>query len=130
MKELRGIRGEIPVTESELEFSKQAIIRGFPRTFETPGQIANHLSGLAANNLPDSYFNNYIAHVRAVTVADIERVANKYLDPSKMVVLVVGDRKIIEPNLRSLNELGQTVTIIDTESHATTERGGGRDDNR
>lgn len=33
MKELRGIRGEIPITTKELEYSKQAIIRGYPRGF-------------------------------------------------------------------------------------------------
>ena len=43
MKELRGVRGEIPITEKELEYSKQAIIRGYPRGFETPGQMANRL---------------------------------------------------------------------------------------
>jgi zinc protease len=125
MKELEGIRGERPVTPEELEFSKQAIIRGFPRTFETPEQIANRLTDVVVYNLPDDYFNNYITKVRAVTVEDINRVANRYLDPSRMAILVVGDRKVIEPGLRSLKEVGTTLTFVDPEGRPSGEGSGG-----
>ena len=66
-------------------------------------------------NLPDDYFNNYIAHVRAVTLADVTRAATRYLDPARMAILVVGDRKVIEPGLRSLTDVGATITLLDTE---------------
>jgi hypothetical protein len=114
MEELRGIRGDVPVTERELEFAKQAIVRGFPRSFETPGQIGNRLTDLVLYGLPDDYFNNYSARVRAVTLADVQRVAQKYLDPSRAAVLVVGDRKEIERGLRSLESIG-TVTLLDAD---------------
>ncbi|MCA1613462.1 MAG: insulinase family protein [Acidobacteria bacterium] len=125
MRELRGIRGERPVTARELELAKQAIIRGFPRGFETPGQIAGRLSDVVLNGLPDDYFNNYIARVQAVTLADVERVAQKYLDPSRMAVLVVGDRKEVERGLRSLESIG-TVTLLDAEGKPVVEGGGQR----
>ena len=125
MKELRGVRGERPVTPAELEFSKQAIIRGFPRGFETPDQIAGRLAAVVIYNLPDSYFNDYIANVRAVTLEDVTRVANKYLDPSKMAILVVGDRKVIEPTLRSLPGIGSSLVLVDAEGRAITSDGGG-----
>ena len=124
MKELRGIRGEIPITEKELEYSKQAIIRGFPRGFETPGQMANRLSDVVLYDLPDDYFNSYIQKVRAVTLDDVQRVANRYLDPAKMAILVVGDRKVIEPGLRSLDAVGTTVTFVDMEGKPVAMRGG------
>ena len=123
LKELRGIRGEIPVTAKELEFSKQAITRGFPRGFETPEQIANRLTDVVLYNLPDNYFNNYLSNVRAVSLEDINRVANRYLDPSRMAILVVGDRKVIEPGLRSLTDVGTTITLLDTEGRSTSEGG-------
>ena len=119
------MRGPRPVTPAELEFSKQAIIRGFPRSFETPEQISSRLTDIVLYNLPDDYFNNYIARVRAVNVADINRVANRYLDPSRMAILVVGDRKVIEPGLRSLTDVGQTITYVDPEGRPTTEGSGG-----
>ncbi|HMF55948.1 MAG TPA: insulinase family protein [Pyrinomonadaceae bacterium] len=132
LRELRGIRGEIPVTPQELDFSKQSLIRGFPRGFETSEQIAGRLSAIVLYGLPDSYFNNYMTNVRAVTLTDVQRVANKYLDPSRMAILVVGDRRVIESHLRSLPEIGQTITVLDTEGHpeGSNGEGGGGGTNR
>lgn len=124
MKELRGVRGEIPITGKELEFSKQAIIRGFPRGFETPNQMANRLGDVVLYDLPDDYFNSYIQKVQAVTLDDVQRVANRYLDPAKMAIVVVGDRKVIEAGLRSLDAVGSTVTFVDMEGKPVAVRGG------
>lgn len=129
MKELRGIRGEIPMTGKELEYSKQAIIRGYPRGFETPNQIANRLSDVVIYDLPDDYFNSYIQKVQAVTLDDVQRVANRYLDPAKMAILVVGDRKVIEPGLRSLESVGTRVTFVDMDGKPVAVRSGSGGEN-
>ena len=113
MKELNGIRGSIPVTQKELDYNKQSIIRRYPGAFETVGQISSQLSNLVVFGLPDGYFNEYISKVNAVTVADVNRVANKYLDPSKMAILIVGDRKVIEPKLKQMN--GYTIAYLDVD---------------
>ena len=68
--------------------------------------------------LPDSYFNEYISKVNAVTIEDVDRVAKKYLDPSKMAIVVVGDRKVIEPGLK---ELGYSITVLDAEGKPVSE---------
>jgi zinc protease len=115
LKELRGIRGEIPVTPAELEYAKQAIIRGFPRTFETPSQIADRLETLVTYDLPDTYFNSYIERVQAVTIDDINRVARQYLNPDHMAIVIVGDRQRIEPSLRSLKNVGEHISFVDAE---------------
>jgi zinc protease len=115
LKELRGIRGEIAVTQRELDQAKESLIRGFPRTFETPAQIAARLTDVALYGLPDNYFNTYLAGVRAVTTADVMRVANQAIDPARLAILVVGDRSVIEPGLKSLEGIGTTVTILDAE---------------
>jgi zinc protease len=115
IKELRGIRGDRPVTEKELSYFKQSLIRSYPRGFETPEQIANRLTDVVLYGLPDDYFNNYAAHVQAVALADVTRAANRYLDPSRMAILVVGDRKVIEPGLRSLTDVSTNVVVLDTE---------------
>ncbi len=118
MKELNGIRGSNPVTEKELSENKQTIIRRYPSGFETVGQISGQLSNLIVYGLPDSYFNEYIAKINAVTVADVNRVANKYLDPSRMAIVIVGDKKEIEPKLK---ELGFAIKILDTEGNSLAE---------
>jgi zinc protease len=121
LRELRGIRGDIPVTESELETAKQSLTLGYPRTFETPAQIAARLADIALYGLPDDYFNNYVASIEQVTLADISRVANAVIDPSRLAILVVGDRKVIEPGLRALDELGNTITVLDVEGRPISE---------
>ncbi|MDQ3687261.1 MAG: insulinase family protein [Acidobacteriota bacterium] len=128
LKELRGVRGDMPVTAAELEYAKQSIIRSFPTGFETPAQIAARLEDIVLYNLPDDYFNNYLARVRAVSLDDVTRAANRYLDPSRLAILVVGDRREIEPGLRSLSEIGGTLVVIDAEGNpvsAAGESGGG-----
>ncbi|HJQ34954.1 MAG TPA: pitrilysin family protein, partial [Pyrinomonadaceae bacterium] len=125
MKELRGVRGEIPVTPQELEYAKQAIIRGFPRTFETPSQIADRLETVVTYGLPDTYFNSYIERVQAVTLEDVNRVANQYLRPDRMAVVIVGDRAKIEQGLRSLDDLGEHITFLDIEGRPAASGGSG-----
>jgi zinc protease len=115
MKELRGIRGEIPVSTDELETAKRAMVRAFPRSFETPDQIANGLETIVNYDLPDSYFNTYAQRIKSVTLADLNRVANRYLQPDRMVIVVVGDRSKIEESLRSLPEIGANITFLDKE---------------
>ena len=105
LKELNEIRGSRPITESELEYNKQSLVRRYPANFETAGQISGQLAGLVIYDLPDSYFNDYAASVAGVTVADANRVAQKYLETEKMAILVVGDRHTIEPKLRELRNV-------------------------
>ncbi len=117
LKELRGIRGDIPLTDAELNAAKQALILAYPRGFETPAQIAGRLSEVVQYGLPDKYFDNYIGNISKVTAADVNRVARAAIDPSKVAILVVGDRKAIEPGLRSLEGIGATITILDAEGN-------------
>jgi zinc protease len=117
LKELRGIRGDIPITDAELTAAKQALILAYPRGFETPAQIAGRLSEVVQYGLPDSYFNEYISNISKVTAADVNRVAKATIDPSNVAILVVGDRKVIEPGLRSLEGIGATITLLDAEGN-------------
>lgn len=114
IKELNGIRGVIPVKPAELEVNKQSLIRRFPGGFEAVWQISNQLSNLVIYGLPDNTFNEYISKVNAVTLDDVNRVANKYLTPDKMAIVIVGDRKVVEPTLK---DLGYDIQILDTEGN-------------
>jgi predicted Zn-dependent peptidase len=115
LKELRGIRGDRPVTAAELAAAKQSLTLGFPRGFETPAQIAARLADVVLYDLPANYFDSYIANVEKVTLADVERVARSVIDPSRMAILIVGDLKAIEPGLKGLEGLGATITVLDPE---------------
>ena len=117
LKEINGIRGARPVSPAELEINKQSLIRRFPSGFETVGQISAQLANLVIYGLPDSTFNDYISKVNAVTVEDVNRVANKYLTPDKMAIVIVGDRQTIEPGLKTLN---YPITFLDADGNPIT----------
>ena len=111
-KELDAIRAPIPA--DELEKAKSYVALLLPRTFETTQSLAGSLAQVFVFDLPADYYQTFTERVRAVTVADAERAAARYIQPDKFAVVVVGDLKVIEPRIRALN-LGPiaTVTIAD-----------------
>jgi zinc protease len=102
LKEYRGIWGERPVTEAELEGSKTTLRQQFPAAFETPWQVRDQLIDLVAFDLPDDYHRTWLANIQAVSLADVRRTAAEQLDPERLTVLVVGDRSQVEPGLGDL----------------------------
>ncbi len=101
MKELNNIRK--PISDEELTRTQNYVALRFPRRFETVRGIARQLQDLVAFDLPEDYFNNYVLKILAVTRADVERVARKYIVPDKMAIVVVGDRGRIEKGIRALH---------------------------
>ncbi|MBA3671772.1 MAG: insulinase family protein [Gemmatimonadaceae bacterium] len=101
LKELRGIREPVPA--DELERAKRYVQLGLPRRFETTGSMATQLLPLLAYDVPLNFYNTVVQRLGAVTAADVQRVARQYIDPDHLIVVVVGDRKTIEPGLRALN---------------------------
>ena len=101
MKELRAIREDVPATE--LEKAKRYLQLQLPGEFETTGDIASQLIPVVVHGLPLDYYNSYVQRIEEVSAADVRRVAERYVDPSKFAVVIVGDRKAIEAGLRALN---------------------------
>jgi predicted Zn-dependent peptidase len=101
MKELRAIRDPMPA--SELKKTKNYLELQLPSQFETTGDIAQAMVPIALYGLPLDYYNHYVANIEAVTQSDVQRVGQKYIDPAHLAVVVVGDRKSVEPTLRALN---------------------------
>jgi predicted Zn-dependent peptidase len=99
--ELDGIRN--PIGEEELAKAKNFIALGFPAEFETSTDLSGRLEELVIYRLPDDYFERYVPNVLAVTAAAARQAAERYIQPSRLAVVVVGDRKTIEPGLRALN---------------------------
>lgn len=98
------------VTPEELEFVKKGMAGNFALTFETPQQIAGGLQNLALYSLPDNYFETYLQNIANVTLDDVKRVAKKYLDSSRMAVVIVGDLKVIREGLEKM-KIGTTVVL-------------------
>lgn len=110
--ELNGIL--TPVPAGELAKAKNYVALGFPGEFETTGDMARKLEELVVYNLPESTFSNFVPSVTAVTAADLQRAAARFVQPEKMAVVVVGDLKAIEGPIRALNLGPVTVLPIDS----------------
>ena len=109
-KELTAIR---TIPAEELEKAKNFVALSLPRSFETTSSIAGSLGQMFIYGLPENYFETFTDRVRAVTAADAQRVAQRYIQPDKFAIVVVGDRKVIEPGIRSLNLGPLRVVTID-----------------
>src|SRR5438128_748692 len=109
--ELNGILKPIPA--DELARAKNYVALRFPAGFETTADISRKLEDLLVYRLPEDYFSKYVQNIEAVTAADVQRVAQKYIQPDRFAVVVVGDRKAIEPGIKALNLGAIKVLTID-----------------
>ncbi len=110
--ELNGIRE--PVPEAELAKAKNYVALGFPSEFETSRNLAQKMEELIVYDLPDDTFENFVSEVTKVTSADVQRAAAEHVQPARMAVVVVGDRKLIEPGIAAL-KLGPIRVVPITE---------------
>jgi zinc protease len=99
--ELNGILEPVPA--EELSRAKNYIALRYPGSFETTGDISRRLEDALVYQLPEDYFASYVQKIQAVTAADVQRVAQKYITPDKFAVVVVGDASTIEAGIKTLN---------------------------
>ncbi len=103
-----------PVGADELDKAKNYVALLLPRSFETERGAANAIAQTFVYDLPADYFQTYAGRIRSVTSADVKRAADKYIQPDKFAVVIVGDRKTIEPGIAALN-LGPLTVVEATE---------------
>jgi zinc protease len=99
MKELKGIRGERPVTDEELAVAKMNLVQSLPSNFASVSSVSGSITSLYTQGLPEDYYQQYAAKVNAITKDDVVRVANKYIDLDRLALVIVGDKKSIEEPL-------------------------------
>jgi predicted Zn-dependent peptidase len=99
--ELNGILKTVPA--DELTRAKNYVALRFPAGFEATTDISRRLEDMVVYQLPDDYFAGYVQNIQAVTAAEVQRVAQKYIAPERFAVVIVGDRKAIDAGVRGLN---------------------------
>lgn len=79
------------ISEEDLEFTKNALIKSNARRFETQGSLLGMLQEMSAYDLDSDYIKQEEQIVRDMNLEQHRQLAKKYLDESKMAYLVVGD---------------------------------------
>jgi zinc protease len=108
---LKEIFGEIdrlqaePPTEAELQAVKNYAAGTFVLLNSTRGGIINQLEFVDLQGLPETYLRDYVARVNAVTPATVQQMAQKYISDDKATIVVVGDRKTIEEQIKPYGPL-------------------------
>jgi zinc protease len=93
------------VTTQEIEWAKKSINNGFVFSFDTPEQIAWQQMNLEYEKLPADFLTNYRDKIEAVTLKNLNNTAIKYLDTTKNVVLILGDSKNFDKQLKMTDRL-------------------------
>lgn len=106
--ELDRIRKD--VNDKELRLSKSSIIRKFPSLFETYGQISRNLINKIIFSLPDDYYEQFAGNVKRVELHDVIKAAVTNILPDKLIILAVGERDIIKPQLENLG-IGKVIEL-------------------
>jgi zinc protease len=86
--EVERIRHE-PVSKDELTGAKLYLTGSFPMRFDTNSKIAGFLSQVLFYNLGNDYADTYAARINAVTTDDVLRVAQQYLHPDQLDLVMV-----------------------------------------
>jgi len=101
MKELERIK--TPATAVEVERARNFLALRFPEQFETTGQIASKVAAQFVYDLPADTWDSFVPKALAVSAAALQKGATSQVDTKNMVLVIVGDRSIVEKPLRALN---------------------------
>jgi len=93
---LRDIRGPRPPSDDELAQAKASLVQSLPANFASVSGVNNSVASIYTQGLPEDYYKQFATAIGAVTKDDVVRVAQKYIDPDHLAIVIVGDRSRIE----------------------------------
>ncbi|MBI2384159.1 MAG: insulinase family protein [Gammaproteobacteria bacterium] len=112
-RELAEVLGQRPLSADELRQAQKNMVLSLPGENETSQQVAGSFLKILTFGLPDSYYNDFVRKVYALTPAEANAAARKLLHPEALTWLVVGDLAKIEAPVRKLG-FGE-VTVLDAD---------------
>ena len=82
---------QTPVTDAEMETAINYYLESFADNFQSSQTTMMNFANLEMTGKPADYYKTYLAKIRAVTKARVQEVANKYIQPDKIAIMIVGD---------------------------------------
>ncbi len=113
LREMRLMASE-PVTEGELNYARESWLNAYVFNFDSKDKVVRRMASYAFTGLPLDYLQKLRGQIEQVTVADVQRVAQKYLKPDEVQILVVGNpAEFGEPlsTLGPVNEIDITIPV-------------------
>ena len=99
LAEISKMRDE-PVPVDEFKDAQRSLTASFALSLENPAGLLNLYIVRQLYKFPVDYWDRYTDRIAAVTPAQVQAVARKYLDPKRLQIVAVGDAAKIAPNLR------------------------------
>jgi predicted Zn-dependent peptidase len=104
LAEFAKMRDEV-VPADEFKDAQRALTASFALSLENPAELLNLYIVRQLYNFPVDYWDRYTDRITAVTPAEVQAAARKYLDPTKLQIVAVGDAAKIQSPLRSFGPL-------------------------
>ena len=115
-KELHDVFGARPISQDELNKDKDNRTLRLAGSRETMTEVGDAIENIVQYRLPDDYYSTYASKVRALTTNDLTTAGKSFLNPDRLVWVVVGDLAKVEAGIRELN-LG-TVHVVDADGNS------------
>lgn len=97
-------------SDEDLDVTKNSILRSNTQSYETFGSLLGILQNISTYDLPLDYITKDEAKLKAMDKAEIQRLIDEYMDPDKLVYVVVGDGQTQLPRLNNTG-LGKPVLV-------------------
>jgi predicted Zn-dependent peptidase len=114
-QEVRAFVSTKPLTEAEFDRAVTGAIRSLSGNFETSEAVLSAMQGNDLYRRPDDYYATITTRYRAFTREGLDRAIRGVIDPDRFVWVVVGDAKLVRPQLDSL---GLPVEVVPAQAVA------------
>ena len=110
IKEIKRFQTE-PVEADALANAKAKYVGDFVLALERPSTIAQYAINTKVNELPEDFYATYLEKINAVSIEDVNRVANLYFTADKARIIVVGKGSEV---IENLEKTGIPINYFDT----------------
>ena len=111
--EIRGY-ADGGISEPELAFTRKSIGQRDARSYETPGQKLGFLSQILVYDLDEDFVDEQNQILASIGQEELNELASKHLDMEDMIIVVVGDKATILPDLEGL---GYEIVELDADGN-------------
>ncbi|MEM7484791.1 MAG: pitrilysin family protein [Bacteroidota bacterium] len=101
-----------PVTDEELKNAKAKYSGSFVMALEKPETIANYALNIETEDLPKDFYKTYLERIEAVTIADVQKAAQKHFSTDNTRIVVTGKGSEVLENLEKVAFKGKTVPTL------------------